>query len=339
MTPHPPLDPHQAQTEALRVTQPLAIITNAKSTRNMQRGYWVDPLLAGEKNVAHFKLNDVAEIPDILSRCAAMGADTVVVNGGDGTAGLVFAGLLNHNAYDHPPALALLPAGKTNMTAAAWGLTGAPEKALREILEHRREGSLSDYVIERPVLGVHRGGSPPPLYGAFFGAAEVVNGIVFCRQHIYPLNMPNALSHTAAIGILFWRSLLTPRNSGHIEISSDAGFREGGKFFALAVTTLDKLLLGMRPKPKDSGSPSGPLAYLSLRAGASSTLRTLGSLARRNVEPGLGRTVRSAEKVTLNFTGAYTLDGELYEANADEAITIDGRKRLRFVQIPKIRER
>ena len=300
----------------------------------MRSSAWIDPLLAQEKEVTHFKLKDVGDIPDILARCAALGADTVVVNGGDGTADLVFAGLLNHKAYDRPPALALLPAGKTNMTAAGWSLIGTPEKALREILEYRRKGRLSDYVIERPVLGVHRG-DRPPLYGAFFGAAEVVNGILFCRRHIYPLNMPNALSHTAAISILFWRSLFTPRNSGHIEISSSTGLREDGQFFAVAVTALDQLLLGVQPKPDLSESSTGPLTYLSLRTGAYSTLRTLGSLASRSIGPGPGRTVRSAEQLTLNFTGTYTLDGELYETNADETLILDGNKRLLFVQIPK----
>ena len=296
---------------------------------------WIDPLLVGEKDVVHFKLSDVEEIPGVLNRCAAMGAETIVVNGGDGTADLVFAGLLNHGAYNHLPALALLPAGKTNMTTAGWSLTGKPENSLRALLDTRRAQSLFDYATERPVLGVHRGGSQPPLYGAFFGAAEVVSGILFCRRHIYPLNMPNALSHAAAVSILFWRSMAASRTGEHIKVFSDNGMKEEGSFFAVAVTALDQLLLGVRPRPEASEHSRGPLTYLSLRAGIYSTLRTMGSLVSRSIAPGTGRTVCSAGQLTMNFDGAYTLDGELYKAKAGEPLVLDGSKRLRFIKIPR----
>ena len=317
------------------VTRPLAIITNAMSTGNIRRGSWVEPLLVGEKDVSHFKMSRVDEIPDILEQCAAMGAETVVVNGGDGTADLVFAGLLNHQAYPRLPALALLPAGKTNMTAAGWSLVGKPEDALRTVLDCRNRNEISEHVVERPVLGVHRGGAHPPLYGAFFGAAEVVDGIQFCRSHIYPLKMPNALSHAAAISLLLWRSIFTRQNNRSITVAGDNDLAESGQFFVIAVTALDLLLLGLRPAPDTTNSASGPLTYLSLRSGAPTTLRAMGSLFTRRVGPGPGRTVRTAERLTLNFSGAYTLDGELYEARADETLTIDGSKRLRFIQLPK----
>lgn len=305
------------------------------STGNIRRGAWVEPLLTGEKDVAHFEMSDVGEIPEILARCAAMGAETVVVNGGDGTADLVFGGLLNHAPYSRLPALALLPAGKTNMTAAGWSLTGGPEDALRTVLDYRSKNELSKHVIERPVLGVHRGGAHLPLYGAFFGAAEVVDGIQFCRRHIYPLKMPNALSHTAAISILLWRSVFARRNSRPIVVAGDQDLTESGQFFVIAVTALDQLLLGLRPMPENTTSTGGSLTYLSLRAGASTTLPAMGSLFTRRVGPGPGRTVRTTERLSLNFSGTYTLDGELYEARADETLTLDGSKRLRFIRLPK----
>ncbi|MEQ9447641.1 MAG: diacylglycerol kinase family protein, partial [Rhodospirillaceae bacterium] len=160
---------------------------------------WLEPFLAGETNTAHFVLVDVEEIPGVLAQCAQMGAETIVVNGGDGTADVVFGGLLNLNLFSRLPAVALLPAGKTNMTTAGWSLTGEVEEALRAVLDARRRDALKQFIMERPVLGLDRGDGQPPLYGAFFGAAEVVDGIRFCRRHVYPLRLPNALSHSAAI--------------------------------------------------------------------------------------------------------------------------------------------
>jgi hypothetical protein len=317
------------------MTQPLAIITNCKSTRNLRGDAWIEPLLTNEKHVAHFKVVDVGEIPGVLGHCAAMGAETIVVNGGDGTAGLVFAGLLNHNVYRRLPALALLPAGKTNMTAAGWSMTGKPEDALRALLECRRDARLSEYAVERPVLCVYRGGTHLPLYGAFFGAAEMVDGILFCRRHIYPLNMPNAISHTAAIGILLWRSMLARRGGGNIEVCDDDGLAEAGSFFAMVVTALDQLLFGVRLMPDGRGKSSAPLTYVSLRPGVFPMLRAMGSLVSREVGPGPGRTMRITERLALNFTGTYTLDGELYETRASETLTLDGSKRLPFIQLPR----
>ena len=34
------------------------------------------------------------------------------------------------------------------------------------------------------------------------------------------------------------------------------------------------------------------------------------------------------------FTGAYTLDGELYEARVDQPLVIDGSQQLNFLRIP-----
>jgi len=262
-----------------------------------------------------------------------MGAETIVVNGGDGTADLVFAGLINHEPYATPPALALLPAGKTNMTTAGWSLSGTPEVSLRHLLKFRQTGPLAHYAVERPVLGLHREGAREPLYGAFFGAAEVVDGILFCRRHIYPLKMPNALSHTAAISLLLWRSMLSRRDNKSIEVFAEDHPVEHGSFFAVVVTALDQLLLGIRPEPDESSKD--PLTYLSLRTGPYPTLRAVGSLASRRVGPGPGRTVRTANRVKLKFTGAYTLDGELFEAKDNETLILDGEKRLRFIRLPQ----
>ena len=113
---------------------PLAVITNRLSTRNRRAEKWIDPLLAGEREVLHLAIEDVAQVNETVRRCASAGVRTIVVNGGDGTAGLVFGALLNNSPYQDPPDVALLPGGKTNMTAAAWSLSGDAVDALQAVL-------------------------------------------------------------------------------------------------------------------------------------------------------------------------------------------------------------
>jgi hypothetical protein len=310
----------------------IAVITNRGSTRNLRGDNWVDPLINNEPNVLHLSVTRGHDVADAVRRCAEAGIKTIVVNGGDGTAGLVFAALLNEGFYDTLPAVALLPAGKTNMTTAGWSLTGTPEAALAAVLRHRREGSLAHHIVSRPVLSLRRDEQTPPLYGAFFGAAEIVDGINFCRRHIYPLKLPNAVSHAAAMMILLWRGLFADVRRGTVGVHSKDQAFEQGNFFAVAVTALDELLLGLRPI---SDNASGALHYISVRIGAPAILRLFPAMLRREITPGTGRTVRRMEQLTLRFNGAYTLDGELYEARDTQPLIIDGSRHLNFIRIPQ----
>lgn len=300
----------------------------------MRGDNWIEPLLAAEANVAHFQIDGADQVAEAVQRCAAVGANVIVVNGGDGTAGLVFAALLNGNAYPNLPALALLPAGKTNMTAAGWSLKGTAEAAMAAVLRERREGGLARHAVNRPVLALYQNENAPPRYGAFFGAAEIVEGIWFCRKHIYPLRLPIAVSHTAATALLLWRGLRAATSGSDISIHDGENEIENGSFFVVAVTALDEILLGVRPDAAVRRSASAPLHYMSLRAGPRAILGAIPNLARRRFAPGEGRTVRRLERVTLNFTGPYTLDGEIYAAVAGHPLVLDGSRCLDFIQIP-----
>lgn len=310
----------------------LAVITNRLSTHNRRAEKWIDPLLAGEKDVIHQAIEDIAQIDDAIRTCANAGVRTIVVNGGDGTAGLVFGALLHGSSYTQAPAVALLPGGKTNMTAAAWSLKGDAAEALQALLAHHRAGTLEKHAHARAVMSV-RDGDQTPRYGAFFGAADIVEGILFCRKHIYPLKMPNAASHTAAISLLLWRSLFASPDLKPILVSQGDEVSSGGKFFVFAATTLEQLILGLQPVPTtDPGK--GPLLYVSVDHKPMAILRALPDVMRRKLRPGKGRNVGRAEQLCLCFNGAYTIDGEMYEASDQRNLIIGSSDRLRFIQLP-----
>jgi hypothetical protein len=225
-----------------------------------------------------------------------------------------------------------LPGGKTNMTAAAWSLRGDAPAALKAVLAYHREGSLEAHAAPRSVMSV-RDGDLPARYGAFFGAADIVEGILFCRKHIYPLNMPNAASHTAAISLLLWRSLFGAADAKPILLTQGTQELPSGKFFVFAATTLEQLILGLRPVPP-ANAGSGPLVYVSVDRSPLSILRAFPDVVRRKLRPGKGRHVGRAENLCLRFNGSYTIDGEMYEASADRDLTLDSRDTLRFIRLP-----
>ncbi|MHB1207086.1 MAG: diacylglycerol kinase family protein, partial [Rhodospirillaceae bacterium] len=281
--------------------EPLAVITNRRSTFNLRNDNWIDPLVAREADVAHFEIAHAREMKETVRRCAALGARTIVVNGGDGTAGLMFQALLNDNTYSELPALALLAGGKTNMTAAGWCFGSNARKSLVSILKLRRHGALARHLVERPILRLSRP-KESTLYGAFFGAAEVVDGIKFCRNRIYPLKLPNALSHAAAMTLMFLRSLIA-RGSGRVKIADARGRIEDGKFFLIGITALDELLFGLRPAT-GSGETRHGLHYLSVRKGFKPIVDAVPDLLHGRISPGPGRTVRRIDSLTLSFDGA-----------------------------------
>jgi hypothetical protein len=306
----------------------VALICNRGSTQNVKHGDWAAPYVASEPHVHVLEARGPGEITEALRQAARLNAKIIAVNGGDGTVDMVFASLLNDKPFATLPMVALLPAGKTNMTAADWCKAADKHAALKALLAARRTGLLK--VIHHPILTVDRGDGMPPLRGAFLGAADVVDGILFCRKHIYPMNLPNAVSHALAVSVLLWRSLFTRRDAAVIDARWDAQTGEHGQYFFLSAMTLNRLILGLEPQP---ATGTGGLHYISLKPGLRAILSVIPRLISKKVPAGFRRNVRRAEKLTLRFDGAYTLDGELYQATKARPVTITAGDTLPFVDL------
>lgn len=309
----------------------LAVISNAGSTQNLAAAGWVDAVLAGEENVINLPVSGPVDIAAAYAKALAMNAAVVVVNGGDGTADLVMTAALTAAARAAPPAMALLAAGKTNMTAAAWSFGGDKAQALKRILALRRDGALLNHIRRRHVLRISREGEAD-LRGAFFGAADIVDGILFCRRHIYPMNLPNALSHPLAIGLLLWRAVVRGAAAAPLSARWDNTSGEDGRFFLVSATTLDTLITGLTPVPE---AGDGPMTYISLRPGLGPLLSVMPKLITKDIGAGRGRHVRNMRTLTLAFDGAFTLDGELFEARKDQPVTISADETLPMIRMDR----
>jgi hypothetical protein len=333
--PHPKGPPAVTATEMPSVT----ILTNPGATANRRDPGWLGTVVAGAAGVTEVEAGTPAAIAAAVRHAVHPGptgrgaCDILVVNGGDGTADLVFSALMENGGAaggsTQKPALFILPSGKTNMTTAAW--CGATDKteALSGLLDLRRQGGVARQTQARTIMAVRRAPAEPLLHGAFLGAADVVDGILMCRRSIYPLGLPNALSHAAAVAAMAWRALV----GGSADLLSarwPSGGEEGA-FFFVGVTTLDHLILGLAPAPAEG---DGGLCYLSLGAGPRALTAALPAILSRRIGPGFRRTVRRAEKIVLRFSGAYTLDGELYEADAATPIEVSAAGTLPFIKLP-----
>ncbi len=94
----------------------VAVISNLNSRRNQRLAGPVRALLETRPDVIHIESRDLGELPAHLDALRGSGASHLAINGGDGTAQQTLTAMLN-GTWTHPPTLAVLPGGTTNMTA------------------------------------------------------------------------------------------------------------------------------------------------------------------------------------------------------------------------------
>ncbi len=185
----------------------------------------------------------------------------LVINGGDGTVQSALTELYHGGHFDgDPPPVAVLPNGKTNLIALDLGAEGDPLVALARIIEVAK-GDMSDHIVAREMIALTDGSEGArPVLGMFLGGAGLAETILYCRHKIYPMGLPNGLSHfLAAIAVMFsaifgLKADFLPQRAKPVSISFIRKGELQGIFSVLIVTTLEKLLLGSRTENAKRGN-------------------------------------------------------------------------------------
>ena len=317
----------------------VAVISNPLSTRNRAIMPRIRRILENAHDAFHYELDDIAAVPDALRKISTVRPAVLVVNGGDGTLQAVMSSIINDAPFDGvPPPIFVLPSGKTNMVAEDLGAARGPERLLRRIIEMTDRGEITEATVHRHLIGLDFGDGHPTRYGMFFGGAAIVNAILYIRAKIYPLGLPNLLSHVLALLIVVFstfgggRSEDSPIFSRPMRIKLLGGGIITGRFFTVTVTTLDRLLLGFRPYSDDG---LGALKFSSVDQGAGPVFRALFALVTRR----FGKTTiagiqtRRANKLKIEGDDPFTLDGELFKPLPGHAVVMRGDKSLSFVAL------
>ncbi|MDP9181938.1 MAG: diacylglycerol kinase family lipid kinase [Actinomycetota bacterium] len=121
---------------ALLVVNPKASTTSARARDVLAHA------LASEVKLDLVETNHRNHATELATQAVHDGLDIVVALGGDGTVNEVVNGLLHDGPQPGLPALAVVPAGRTNVFARALGLPNSPVEAtgvlLQALLEDRR---------------------------------------------------------------------------------------------------------------------------------------------------------------------------------------------------------
>ena len=319
----------------------IALLSNPKSTGNVGQLPRIREYCAEHPDVFHYEVEHVSQIGEAMRSIARVRPRVLAINGGDGTVQAVLTELTNgaHFALGPPP-VAVLPSGKTNLIALDLGARGDPVDTLEQLLALARADDLAPHTVARELIALRLNGAEDrPVIGMFLGGAGLADTMLYCRTKIYPLGLPNGMSHSLTALALFVKLLLgiksrfLPPDPQPMSVSvSETGNRISGRFSLIAVTTLEKLLLSGQV----GGRRTGALKLLAVEQRPLSVLRGLaaslaGRLGRENVR---GVHFEEAHEITIEGDGSNViLDGESFAAERGSPIHLRPAPPLSFVKL------
>ncbi len=298
----------------------VGVLSNPLSGANRNGLDPVKKVMAGYSRVLHHKVQTPADIQLALTRFAEQEVDILAVNGGDGTVHALLTALFNRCPFDSLPLLALLPGGTANMLAKDLGLRGSLETAMHRLLGWASTGTADPVVEQRTVLQVQAPGFSEPLFGLFFGTGLIYQAIRFFHDRVKTWGLRGRSAQALILGCYLLALAAKNKdvvNPVHMDIGLDGKRVAGQQCLLVLISTLEKLILGLRPY---WGCEDGALRFTALNAHPRYLLRTILGLAcgRNSRHPGTehGYLSHNAREIELVFRGGFTLDGELYMPDA-----------------------
>ncbi len=315
----------------------IGLISNPKSQQN-RRGLSIIEVAAKGAGIEHRVPSDMAELLPALQDLAANNIELLVVNGGDGTLQAVLTAVLEDRPFASLPLLAVLPRGMTNMSAYDVGLKGKPDQSLTRLAELWPSRSPSQGIVSRNVLRIENIPNSPVQRGMFFGAGGITRAIEYCKSKVHPWRIgADWASGLTLMGLLAsWmlhggRSEVVTGQTIHVSLDNAAASSE--ELLLALATTLDKLVMRSKPFWHQKGEP---LRYTAIAYPPKHLLRSARKVLYGGNERDLPATCyksRGAHSIRLRFEGTFTLDGQMFDAPADEPLVVSAPDRVDFVRV------
>ena len=336
----PALAEGSAPCPALQAPRPrIALLSNPRSTGNIAQLPRIRAYCAAHPDVFHYEVEQAGQIGEAMKTIARVNPRLLVINGGDGTVQAALTELYNggHFSGDAPP-VAVLPSGKTNLIAMDLGIQGDPVAGLERLLQIA-QSDLNPHLVERELIALRCGArESQPVIGMFLGGAGLADIMLYCRNRVYPLGLPNGVSHALTAIAVVLRQVLglkasfLPPDPRPLKISMASEGSINGRFALLAVTTLEKLLLS----GEFGGHGRGALKFVAVEQRPSSLLRAffasiLGRLGRRKLS---GVHIEEADEISIEGDSSQViLDGETFSAEIGRPIHLSPAAPLSFVRL------
>lgn len=317
----------------------VALLSNPNSTGNRSLLPAVRCFCARNADIFHYEVEEIGQVPKALEMIARVKPKVLVINGGDGTVQSALTELYHGGHFEGaPPPVAVLPNGKTNLIALDLGAEGDPLAALERIVEVAK-GDLSAHIVAREMIALTDGSEGArPVLGMFLGGAGLAETILYCRYKIYPLGLPNGLSHfIAGLAVMFsaifgLKADFLPQRAKPISVSFVRNGELQGIFSILIVTTLEKLLLGTRTENTGKGN----MKFMALEQRPWSMIHAIftsiiGRLGRHQVD---GLHLQQGDTIRIDSDqSSVVLDGEVFHAKKDRPIVLRSTPPVPFLRL------
>ncbi|MGD9016321.1 MAG: diacylglycerol kinase family protein [Desulfobacterales bacterium] len=314
------------------------MISNPRSGSNRRRLPAIRRLFPACDCIRYREAVTPEAVLSVLDSFARDGVNLVAINAGDGTVQAALTALFHHKPYRTLPALALIRGGTTNMTHLDLGCKGRQSDALGRLIRWVRVGVGNPTIARRPVMRVRHPLQLTPQFGMFLGAAAIHRGIELFHSRVHGMGLTGDPAHLLIL-FRFLAALVsrdaTALGSAPARIHVDDRPLPPRHFLLIAAYSLDRLIMGLRPRWKGL---DGPIHLTAISADPRHFIPALPSLlwgrpTRRAVEKN-GFFSQSGQSIRLSLTGGYAVDGERFFADSrDGDLLIDVGGYADFIRI------
>jgi hypothetical protein len=315
----------------------IGVLHNPRSGANLAAAASMHRWFSAHPDIPCRDVLDPPCVTHALREMAELGVNTIAISGGDGTVNAVLNTVFGHNPFPRLPLLAALFGGTANMTARDIGMRGRQDRALRSLIECADRGGDGLTVIERPVMRIDPGAGRAPIYGMYFAAAAISQGIDYCKRNVHTLGLRGRTGTAVTLARFVIaisrgeRAIVAPVP---VTVAIDDGSPASFDCAIVHVTTLERLVLGLRPY---WGEEVAPLHYASVRAGPSHWVRALPGLLRgrpnRYMTPRNGYESHNAHQVLIGLDGHFFVDGEIFSPTAGMPLAFADGGTARFLKL------
>jgi hypothetical protein len=315
----------------------VGLINNLRAGRSNRQVTRVLGLLRSYPDVLHVETDRAGALPDAIADLARRNIDLLVVNGGDGTLQHTLTEILAHEPFAKVPMIAPLRGGRTNMTAMDMGAQRDPVRGLQAVLDAAYRGRLHERVVDRPVLRVEFDHRRRVEYGMFYGAGMIRRAIALVHQ-LFPSGRSQGafgaglvtLALVAKAALRPTRGILTPDK---IQIRLDGEEVRDGEFYLTIASTLRRLFWRIDPF---WGRGPGGVRFTCISTEVPEFVRATPGVLRGKppsfVRAEDGYTSLNVERADLRLGCGFTIDGEIFDQQADDLVTLTADRRVTFIR-------
>jgi diacylglycerol kinase (ATP) len=314
----------------------IAMLSNPHSGHNRDKFEAISARISSCYAIHHRVTESAEEIPAVLEELAQQKLEVLAINGGDGTIAAVLGYMLEHQIFEQPPLIALLPGGTANMTAGDIGVAGNLRRAVDSFCQWCEGERKTDGLLQRrSLLRVTTGAAETAQYGMFLGGGAIIQGTEYAHREVHSRGLRDDLSMVLSVGRTLWGLFRNdPEFNRHatIDLRLNDGPTQRHDTLILAVSTLERLAFGMRPF---WAAGPGAIQITVMDQHCSKFLRTFVSIIRnrpnKNAIPEAGYFSHNTDKCELSLTDRLNLDGEIIHAAGK--VTIEPSAELEFLKL------